>query len=217
MEIKTELRKIFDKHECDKGEKHSYERCYEPDFEPIKNEKLNILEIGIDNGSSLKVWHEYFPNANIYGMDIFKRNKIEEVEILKEDRVHGIKLDSTKKFSKFEAMEAWPKIEFDIIIDDGLHTPEANKLTFENFFPLLKKEGYYYIEDVWALDKMDEKQLNHHWIKQHPNLYNYLLFDSFLKVISPYKIERYDYRDPESFNIYGIPRKADSYIIRVSK
>ena len=37
---------------------------------------------------------------------------------------------------------------FDIIIEDGLHTPEANLNFFFNSFERLKKNGIYVIEDV---------------------------------------------------------------------
>ena len=45
----------------------------------------------------------------------------------------------------------WKKIgikNFDIIIDDGLHTTDANINLFLNSFKKLKKNGIYIIEDV---------------------------------------------------------------------
>ena len=45
----------------------------------------------------------------------------------------------------------WENIEveeFDIIIDDGLHEPEANYNFFINSFDKLKKDGVFVIEDV---------------------------------------------------------------------
>ena len=36
----------------------------------LSNERLNLLEIGILGGSSLKMWREYFPKATILGADI---------------------------------------------------------------------------------------------------------------------------------------------------
>lgn len=38
---------------------------------------------------------------------------------------------------------------FDIIIDDGLHTTDANVNLFLNSFNKLKKNGIYIIEDVY--------------------------------------------------------------------
>ena len=37
---------------------------------------------------------------------------------------------------------------YDIIIDDGLHTVESQINTFKLYFPKLKKQGIYVIEDV---------------------------------------------------------------------
>jgi hypothetical protein len=39
-------------------------------------------------------------------------------------------------------------ILFDVIIDDGLHTYEANINTFEVFEDSLSKDGLYFIEDI---------------------------------------------------------------------
>ena len=40
------------------------------------------------------------------------------------------------------------KNNFDIIIDDGLHTLDAGIVFFENSFEKLRKDGVYIIEDV---------------------------------------------------------------------
>ena len=45
----------------------------------------------------------------------------------------------------------WAEIEtkdFDLIIDDGLHTFEAGKCLFENSIKNLSQSGIYIIEDV---------------------------------------------------------------------
>ncbi len=45
----------------------------------------------------------------------------------------------------------WKKIKkknFDLIIDDGLHTNEANISFFENSFKYLKPDGMFIIEDI---------------------------------------------------------------------
>ena len=33
---------------------------------------LNVLEIGVQDGGSIKLWHDYFQNATIYGLDVKK-------------------------------------------------------------------------------------------------------------------------------------------------
>ena len=52
----------------------------------------------------------------------------------------------------------WKKIgikNFDIIIDDGLHTTDANINLFINSFDKLKKNGIYIIEDVHSRELKD--------------------------------------------------------------
>ena len=48
----------------------SYLDIYETYFKDIRNEKLNVLEIGVKTGNSTRVWEEYFPNSNVFGLDI---------------------------------------------------------------------------------------------------------------------------------------------------
>ena len=100
-----------------------------------------MTENGIP-GASLRVWRDYFFNAQIYGGDIDKEVLFEE------DRIKTFyvdQLDSNSIKSMWETI----KVEyFDIIIDDGLHEPEANYNFFINSFHKLKKNGVFVIEDV---------------------------------------------------------------------
>ena len=169
----SDLLKLFDKHNTDKGSrKHFYQEVYEPHFEKIKNKDINILEIGVWKGESTAALHEYFPNAIVYGIDIFVRTNPEEISILNEDRVKWIKGDTMDPLIKDQCREAWPNVRFDIIIDDGAHWPEANRLTFKHLAPLLKKKGKYFVEDVWPFDIMDFQDMNHPWVKKKPDRYN---------------------------------------------
>ena len=38
--------------------------------------KINILEIGVDNGDSLRIWREFFSKANICGIDIDEKKNL---------------------------------------------------------------------------------------------------------------------------------------------
>ena len=64
-----DLKKLFKKFSSDKY-LHEYHIIYNKFFSKIKNKKLNILEIGVADGSSLKAWSEYFKNSKIIGVDI---------------------------------------------------------------------------------------------------------------------------------------------------
>jgi len=201
------LEELFNQHGCDKASKHKYHTVYEPDFEPLKDKEINILEVGIFKGDSIKVWLDYFPKATIYGIDVFTRISSKDIEILEHERVKWLKADSTSYGVVNSIKKEWPRIRFDIIIDDGLHTPDANAKTLNNLYPLLKKEGKYYVEDVWPLDIMTVKQLEHPWITQKSSSYNMLEMNKFLKSIENKTSKRFDLR-----SITGEP---DSYIVRV--
>lgn len=203
------LNKLFMKYKCDKSTKHHhYVTEYESHLAPIKEDPINILEIGVWKGTSLSAFHEYLPNANVYGVDVFTRVSPDDVPILKEDRVHWMKADSTKKEVKEKVLEKWPGIKFDVIIDDGLHTPEANQKTFENFIEFLKDDGVYYIEDAWPIDIMTSKELKHNWILKNEDKYNMLKMLPFLNTIEKYNVERIDLRKTSKL--------PDSYIFKIT-
>ena len=48
-----------------------YTDLYAPLFDGIREDVTKVLEIGVETGRSHRLWLEYFPNATIYGFDIF--------------------------------------------------------------------------------------------------------------------------------------------------
>lgn len=129
--------------ECgtDKSSKvHFYTRHYERYFEPLREKPLKILEIGIQNGYSLKMWKEYFPNAYIYGMDIH------DCSHMAEDRIKIIQGNqSNPETLRTASMVHGP---FDIVIDDGSHHNYDMKIGVEALFPFLNHNGIYVVEDL---------------------------------------------------------------------
>lgn len=195
------LKEVFVKHNCDKGIKHRYWELYSKDFEPIREAKINILEIGTFKGESTEAWIEYFPNANIYTIDTFERVPPEQLPCLNNSRVTWSKQDSTApSVNKHFRSEG---LKFDIIIDDGLHTPQGQHYTFNQLFEFLKPDGSYYIEDVWMLDRVD---LNHPWIKSHKNDFTSEKFNGLISAVKKYNVTYHDFSDKK------IP---DSFIIKV--
>jgi len=192
----SELFKIFTKWNCDKGPKHGYHKVYEDYFAPLKDQEINILEIGVHQGASFDAWHEYFSKANLYGIDLFVREKMRSVPAFKKDRVHFMKGDSTNPVIGPMLYDNWGKIKFDIIIDDGMHTPKANMQTYNNFLPFLKPGGQFFIEDIWPLEILTQQEMGHPWIVQHPERYNTLDHEMFLGAIdrSGKKVNRFDLR-----------------------
>jgi len=154
---RTELCDFMEKEHSDKSTGHNYTTVYDFLFKNIRSEKLNFLEVGLGTNNvdvdsnmgkdgtplaSMRGWRSYFPNADLHGADVDKRILIDEHRI-KTHFIDQLDLDVITQFkNKFPA-----GYKFDIIIDDGLHTAEANYNLFLYLNDLLKVGGYYIIED----------------------------------------------------------------------
>jgi hypothetical protein len=207
------LKDILNKNKSDKGSSikrsHHYYLEYEKEFVKNKNAPIHILEIGVFKGISTESWIEYFENAMIYCIDTFERIEPKNIDILNHSRVKWLQCDSTDPYLPQILKTHWNNIQFDYIIDDGLHTPYANQRTFENLIKFLKPSGIYYIEDVWPLDVMSNVEKDHSWIKRNRHDFTEEKYDSFIQSVNKYKHDRIDFRatsnlpDSYLFKIYG--------------
>jgi hypothetical protein len=128
-------------YDTDKSSKlHHYTKRYAQYFDPLRDQPLKILEIGIQNGYSLKTWKEYFPSAHIYGIDIVDCSHMDE------ERITTIKGSQNDLFFLKEIVEKYGP--FDIIIDDGSHYSTDMKISFDFLFPTLQPGGLYVVEDL---------------------------------------------------------------------
>lgn len=93
-------------------------------------------------GASLRVWRDYFPNAKVIGADI------DRDILFQDERISTHFCDQTNPQAISDLWNAVGDVEFDLMIDDGLHTYEAGVSLFENSFHKLKPGGVYVIEDV---------------------------------------------------------------------
>ena len=119
--------------------KFGFVELYDVFFKQYQNKNINILEIGVDNGDSLRLWREYFSKANICGIDIKKKNfDITGVEIMCGSQSDNSFLKSV--VSKYQ--------NFDIIIDDGSHISKDIISSFKYLFNHLNRDGIYIIEDL---------------------------------------------------------------------
>ena len=72
------LEEIVDNMKTDKNTKHYYLPLYQKLLISKKETAKNVLEVGIYNGGSIKLWSDFFTNANVYGLDIMNINNIWE-------------------------------------------------------------------------------------------------------------------------------------------
>lgn len=119
-----------------------YIDLYEKYFSELRDKKLNLLEIGIDRGGSLKMWLDYFYNANIFGIDIEDKSHFGWPKNNRCETTIGNQGD--KEFWANYTKEK----NFDIIIDDGSHQPHHQEISLECLWPVLNAGGIYVIEDL---------------------------------------------------------------------
>jgi len=194
--LATPLCEIMGRNKSDKGASnimtswHNYTTFYYSIFKNLKNEKLRIFELGLGTnnvsipsnmgsngrpGASLYGWAEFFTNSFIAGADI-DNNILFNTEKIKTFYCDQTNPDVIKKMwnNNNDLSE-----DFDIIVEDGLHTFKANVCFFENSIHKLKPNGYYIIEDIVN----NEIPLFNNKIDKWRKLYTHLNF-TLLKIKS---------------------------------
>lgn len=161
-----ELTLLANRYGSDKGDlwfdKHGYTRIYAALFEDIRNEPLQILEIGLLNSAdrgwrnvtgrlfgtavgsrapSLQMWATYFPRARIFGFDI---NEFEGVEA---ERCKIIRGDMGDRNDLAQLVTESGR-GFDIVIDDASHASHHQQIALGYLFEHVSPGGLYIIEDL---------------------------------------------------------------------
>lgn len=115
----------------DKAE-HGYLDFYEK-YLP-KNPK-KILEIGVKEGRSIRMWQKYFPETEIHGLDLFMEFPIPDIP--------GVTFHQGNQCD-WRILEQLRREDFDVIIDDGSHNSRDQMMTFFGLF----NGKHYFIEDL---------------------------------------------------------------------
>ena len=150
-----EIRELFQLHGSDKASTHNYYLVYAGILSQRDSVK-KIFEIGLGTnnidvvstmgrggkpGASLRAFRDYCTNAEVWGADFDTRVLFEE------ERIKTVFVDQTKT-DTFENISNDVGAEFDLMIDDGLHSPNANLNSLAFFLPRLKAGGWAVIEDI---------------------------------------------------------------------
>jgi hypothetical protein len=165
---RSRLRQLCDRYGSDKGSlmksghvyswpPHTFCDYYERIFGHCRLHVRSVFECGLGTnnpelrssmgeggrpGASLRVWRDYFPNAEIFGADI------DRTILFSDERIATAYVDQMEPRSIREMWAQCPHGQFDLMIDDGLHTFEAAATLFENSIHKLGAGGVYVIEDV---------------------------------------------------------------------
>src|SRR6185369_13282281 len=143
----SSLTEIANRNFTDKGtlayEAHGYTDEYDK-YIPSKG-KFTLIEVGIWHGDSLRMWEEYNPELDVYGLDIDVAALMHQRQGYNAKWLIG-NATSPDFINKVIEQSGPP----DFVIDDGSHVYKDILDTFEALFPKLKSGGYYFIEDLHA-------------------------------------------------------------------
>lgn len=153
---------LFVQYGTDKGI-WGYTPVYENYFHYRRMAVKRVLEIGICGhrdipnnviGASLFVWRDYFPNAEIIGIDNDSKWMVSG-----EDRIRTFCCDA---YDRDQLALVMSQIggSFDMIVDDAVHDPLPQINLCNDLFPRLDPNGAYMIEDVCPY-KLPHNDLRH--------------------------------------------------------
>ena len=176
----TDLCDLARKYGTDKYQ-HGYTKIYNEFLKDRRNESVSIFEIGVYMGNSIKMWHDYFINGRIFGIDNSRllpgsgmqishsnENPLEDDKRLLEghtvnefnfgwlenSRIKCKVSDQRSESQLKDAMDYFECDQFDLILDDGQHYQEHQQKSLGILFKNVKPGGYYIIEDVSHIDDL---------------------------------------------------------------
>jgi len=196
--------------------KHGYTKVYHELMKDKKDSFIQLLEIGIFKGNSLRMWQDYFTEGVICGVDNGRKaprqnnvlGKNNENPSLTDKRL--LEVGETEDINSFVRMESdnikcfvadqrstrqlcnafryFKHTMFDYIIDDGQHYQEHQQKSLGLLFKNVKSGGYYIIEDVADRKEM---QKGAYWGQKENDLSDStdLVFSNYImtgKLTSPY-------------------------------
>ncbi|MER2599673.1 MAG: hypothetical protein ABTQ73_09140 [Caldilineales bacterium] len=197
----------------------NYTDIYEAYLGRLRRTPLNILQIGLGatarrrsrsqdtneiylaDGIPLKIWHDYFEAATIYGMDT------NPCISMTSERITTFVLDAGNPQDIQSLAAATGEVVFDLIFDDGSHHPEAQQLALGLLFPRLRAGGLYFIEDLMS-NGLGDGNHGHNASRRAHNTRTMLRhFQSTGEFLEPHALPNPDYLQAEIASVaFHLPR-----------
>jgi len=154
----TAMCRVMTRHGSDKARRHNYTTVYSALLGELRDKPLRILEVGLGTnnpdllssmgaagkpGASVRGWRDLFPRGEIFGADI------DRDILFDDDRIKTFYVD---QLDKSAIRDLWSQSclrqSMDVIVEDGLHTFEANISFLEGSLERLRPGGLYVVEDI---------------------------------------------------------------------
>lgn len=159
------LTDLADRYGTDKGsKKHRYSELYQMLFLPYRQKRIALMEMGLQIGGpehgksadrptsdlpSIRMWLEYFPKAQIHGLDV------SDFSWFQHERFVFHRCDMGKRENLQDVAAVLPEA-LDIVIDDASHASHHQQNGFLELFDKVKSGGLYIVEDLrWQPREME--------------------------------------------------------------
>jgi hypothetical protein len=166
---------------------HNYTTVYSALFSPLVERPLRVFELGLGSnnpnmpanmsvegrpGASLRGWRDFLPQARVYGADL------DRDVLFTEERIKTYYCDQCDA-TAIANLWAEPELRegMDILIEDGMHSFEANISFLNGSLEQVRCGGFYVVEDI-------QRKTHGQWLevlekdygKRYPN-YEFALVD----------------------------------------
>ena len=132
---------------------HCYAVQYHQLFSELRRQQFRMLEIGLqsnwerpgyvpDDAPSLRVWREYFPQAEILGYDV------NDFSFFQQDRTTVFRGDQGSREDLKRFIDEHGRGGFELVLDDGSHAASHQQISLGALFSVVAKGGKYVIEDL---------------------------------------------------------------------
>jgi hypothetical protein len=143
----------------DKNTTHSYIDLYESLFFKKRDTATHVLEVGIgqishQNGGSIRMWADYFKNADIYALDIIHVDHVHGC-IRNDPRIHLLTSQNAYDPQLVQSKFIDKNIKFDMMLDDGPHSLDSMVSFIKLYSGVMKEDGILVIEDVQDIAWID--------------------------------------------------------------
>jgi hypothetical protein len=153
---------------------HGYGETYEEFLKPwllLREQPLTLVEVGILNGSGLAIWCDLFPKARVIGLDLNLSNFHANRSRLESYGAFSNNAPEVYEFNQLDPSHASSVLKnvlgdskIDIAVDDGCHSIESIKITFNCLRSFLKEQFVYFIEDNFdTYDVLASEHKDYRW------------------------------------------------------
>ena len=138
------LEEIGSRHKTDKScIEHNFLDFYQEQLTRFEQRSLLLIEIGVYNGSSLRMWGEWFAEGRVVGLDI-NPNVADLSDIPSHCHIEVGDAADESFLRSIDVKYGQP----DIVIDDGSHRWHHQITALHHFWPRIRSGGAFIMEDI---------------------------------------------------------------------